>query len=192
MACLRHHVVPVQISHRIPLSCCSQSSTGHSVNAATVFNPDGQARRSAHGEKVKPNARKGFPSPLTFCSLQSLLNPPLPTRPPSTTPQTEPKLGSANVRVPQFLADFAPTLNLLHVGLVENTRRLLLRHPSLSSTRSTDVDLPVHLHQLATQVLPLRSLDASADGLTNCAPTFVHTRWSQSVVHHIGGTDEGA
>ena len=45
-------------------------------------------------------------------------------------------------------------------------------------------------HTLAAQLLPRCSLDAHVDGLADCAPVFIHKRWSLSASPHIGGIDE--
>ena len=83
-----------------------------------------------------------------------------------------------DVFLPEFLADLA--LNLLRVGLV-GTLCLFFAIPHFTqhfcpaaSTRATDVDLLVHVHRHALQVLTVRSLDAPLHGLIGCVPIFVH------------------
>ena len=83
------------------------------------------------------------------------------------------------VRTPKLLAAL-PTLNVRHVGLVI-TRvtsvfgfcHISMRLRLVTSTWVTNVDFLVHLHELAVQVLPFRSLDALADGLADCVPVLV-------------------
>ena len=55
-----------------------------------------------------------------------------------------------------------------------------------------DIDFLVHLHDFVVQIIPLRFLDAIADGLANGMPTFVHRRWPPSAGPHNGGEDESA
>ena len=54
------------------------------------------------------------------------------------------------------------------------------------STWVTIIDFLVHIHKLAVQVFPYRSLDASAGSLADCMSMLIHKRWLPSAVSHLG------
>ena len=80
------------------------------------------------------------------------------------------------VFVPQFVRSSARWSghSKRHISL--GVSYLSQRLGPAASTWMTDVDVLVHLHALVVQVLPIRSLDAFVDRLTNSMPVLVHDR----------------
>ena len=102
------------------------------------------------------------------------------------------------VFVPHVLPNRVTIYDVLLAGVVTvrvasffGVSHLRKRLGPAASTWTANVHFLVHLHELAVQVLPFRSLDALIYGLAIGIPIFVHGRLP-STVRHFGGVDERA